>query len=153
MVKNDKEVRDVIFGTISTLGKPIQVVFKNHRCLDCGETGDARLMPSHCHMEPVYVHPGNIVQYHPGRTERHHDSSTVIREHSGVRINYLIKWCDNCQCLPDCRRAVSAVVLVRRPVLQHGRGEVHVLRRPERAARLRRHPLVLPEAVPGGRRP
>ena len=96
MVKNDREVRDVIFGTISTLGKPIQVVFKNHRCLDCGETGDARLMPSHCHMEPVYVHPGNIVQYHPGRTERHHDSSTVIREHSGVRINYLIKWCDDC---------------------------------------------------------
>ena len=87
MVRNDQEVRDVIFGTISTLGKPIQVVFMNHRCLDCGETGDSRLMPTHCHMEAIYVHPGNIVQYHPGRIERHHDSSTVIREHSGVIID------------------------------------------------------------------
>ena len=69
-------------------------------------------MPKYCHMEPVYIHPGNIVQYHPKGIliiefssictssikkiqllynqlnhidslgiERHHDSSTVIREH------------------------------------------------------------------------
>ena len=84
-MKNDAEVRDVVFGTISTLGRPIQVVFKNHRCLDCGETGDSRLMPMYCHMEPVFVHPGNIVQYHPGKIERHHDSSTLVREHSGTK--------------------------------------------------------------------
>ena len=41
------------------------VVFKNHLCLDCGLTGDVRLMSNFCHMEPVYVHPGSLVQYHP----------------------------------------------------------------------------------------
>ena len=41
------------------------MVFKNQKCLDCGATGDSRLMPKYCHMEPVYIHPGNIVQYHP----------------------------------------------------------------------------------------
>ena len=41
------------------------VVFKNQKCIDCGSTGDARLMPKFCHMEPIYIHPGNIVQYHP----------------------------------------------------------------------------------------
>jgi hypothetical protein len=82
-VKNDKEVREVVFGTIETLGRPIQVVFKNHRCLDCGEKGDSRLMPAFCHMEPVHVHPGNIVQYHPAKLERYHDSNTLVREHRG----------------------------------------------------------------------
>ena len=43
----------------------ILVVFKNHLCLDCGLTGDVRLMSNFCHMEPVYVHPGSLVQYHP----------------------------------------------------------------------------------------
>ena len=43
----------------------ISVVFKDQKCLDCAAKGDARLMPKHCHMEPVYTHPGNIVQYHP----------------------------------------------------------------------------------------
>lgn len=61
----------------------IAVVFKNQKCLDCGVTGDARLMPNFCHMEKVFVHPGSIVQYHPKKSERYHDSSTVIQEHAG----------------------------------------------------------------------
>ena len=47
------------------LNSCLLVVFKNQLCVDCGATGDARLMPKYCHMEPIYIHPGNIVQYHP----------------------------------------------------------------------------------------
>ena len=59
------------------------VVFKNQKCLDCGLTGDVRLMSNYCHMEKVFVHPGSLIQYHPKRTEKYHDSTTVIREHPG----------------------------------------------------------------------
>ena len=59
------------------------VVFKHQRCLDCGLTGDVRLMSRYCHMESVFVHPGSVVQFHPKRTERFHDSQTVIQEHAG----------------------------------------------------------------------
>ena len=59
------------------------MVFKNHICLDCGLTGDVRLMSSYCHMEKVYVHPGSLIQYHPKRSERYHDSSTVLQQHHG----------------------------------------------------------------------
>lgn len=58
-------------------------MFKNHKCLDCGLTGDVRLMSNYCHMEKVFVHPGSLIQYHPKRTEKYHDSTTVIREHPG----------------------------------------------------------------------
>ena len=49
------------------------MVFKDQRCLDCGLTGDVRLMSRYCHMESVFVHPGSVVQFHPKRTERYHD--------------------------------------------------------------------------------
>ena len=59
----------------------VAVVFQNHKCIDCSATGDVRLMPSTCHMEPVFVHPGTLVQYHPKPLEKFHDSATVVREH------------------------------------------------------------------------
>lgn len=62
----DAEVRELVLGAVASLGDPVQVVFRNHRCADCGDTGDARLMGPLCHMQPVYVHPGRIVHYHPG---------------------------------------------------------------------------------------
>ena len=40
-------------------------------------------MSNYCHMEKVFVHPGSLIQYHPKRTEKYHDSTTVIREHPG----------------------------------------------------------------------
>ena len=45
---------------------------------------DVRLMPTHCHMEKIFVHPGNIIQFHPKKSERYHDSSTILREHPGI---------------------------------------------------------------------
>ena len=102
LVKTDDEVRSAVFGKISLLRDPVQgnkvnnswlshspsllwtlVVFKNHYCLDCGATGDVRLMPEYCHMEKVDVHPGSLIQYHPKRPERYHDSLTVLQEHPG----------------------------------------------------------------------
>jgi hypothetical protein len=44
---------------------------------------DVRLMPATCHMEKIFVHPGSIVQFHPKKSERYHDSSTILREHPG----------------------------------------------------------------------
>jgi len=81
LVKTDEEVRTTVFDAISSIQTPIKVVFQNHKCVDCGATGDVRLMPSSCHMEPVQIHPGTLVQYHPKPLEKYHDSSTVIREH------------------------------------------------------------------------
>ena len=41
----------------------ISVVFEHNKCLDCGATGDYRLMSSHCHMEHIDVHPNSLVPY------------------------------------------------------------------------------------------
>jgi len=81
LVKTDQEVRTAVAEAVAAIGDPIKVVFKNHKCLDCGATGDVRLMPIHCHMEPVLTHPGSLIQYHPRPLEKFHDSSTVLREH------------------------------------------------------------------------
>ena len=66
--KNQKYLNVLLINSFSSYS-PFQfiflVVFKNQKCLDCGATGDARLMPKYCHMEPIYIHPGNIVQYLP----------------------------------------------------------------------------------------
>ena len=64
----------------------LKVVFRNQRCIDCGATDDVRLMPAHCHMEKIFVHPGSIVQFHPKKSERYHDSSTILREHPGTGL-------------------------------------------------------------------
>ena len=54
-------------------------MFKSHKCLDCGETGDPRLMSDHCHMEPALAHPGKVELYHPGKVERYHGSNRIYR--------------------------------------------------------------------------
>jgi hypothetical protein len=51
---------------------------------------DVRLMPATCHMEKIFVHPGSIVQFHPKKSERYHDSSTILREHPGDGSNNLM---------------------------------------------------------------
>ena len=63
-------------------------MFQNHKCVDCSATGDVRLMPSTCHMEPVLTHPGSLVQYHPKPLEKFHDSATVVREHPKAKITF-----------------------------------------------------------------
>ena len=87
--RNKSWENDVTRGSFTRSGVSVyfhfcfSVVFKNQKCLDCGLTGDVRLMSNYCHMEKVFVHPGSLIQYHPKRTERYHDSTTVIREHPG----------------------------------------------------------------------
>ncbi len=34
-------------------------------------------------MEKVSVHPGDVVNFHPGEKERYHESAAVLREHTG----------------------------------------------------------------------
>ncbi len=48
----------------------------------------SRLLSPFCHMERVSVHPGSVVQFHPGRVERHHESQHVRREHKCKRVSH-----------------------------------------------------------------
>lgn len=83
LVLDDQEIRSLVLGQVNRLSPPIQVVFHDHWCLDCGEVGDSRLMSAYCHMEAVCVHPGKVVQHHPGNIERYHWSNVVMKEHTG----------------------------------------------------------------------
>jgi len=82
---------------------------------------DVRLMPTHCHMEKIFVHTGNIVQFHPRKTERYHDSSTILREHPGFNLTdillfYTKEFCSACSaffylqfgCVIFCRKNIVA---------------------------------------------
>ena len=57
------------------------MVLKHQKCLDCGLTGDVRLMSRYCHMESIFVHPGSEVKFHPERTTRFHFSQEERRVH------------------------------------------------------------------------
>ena len=46
-------------------------------------TGDKRLLPPHCHMEPQQIHWGKIEKHHPDIVETFHPSQHQIWEHDG----------------------------------------------------------------------
>ena len=45
---------------LSKLPDPVQVVFQNKKCRDCGQVGDPRLMEDFCHRRMVLGHPGAL---------------------------------------------------------------------------------------------
>ncbi|XP_059094666.1 uncharacterized protein LOC131889555 isoform X1 [Tigriopus californicus] len=60
------EIRKELETAIEDLGPdPVQVVFANQRCEDCGQTGDPRLMDDRCHKERVLGHIGQLEQRFP----------------------------------------------------------------------------------------
>ncbi|CAB4065683.1 unnamed protein product [Lepeophtheirus salmonis] len=83
-IKTNEEVRAIIDEKLEDIRDPIQVVFHNSKCADCTEVGDIRLMSSYCHMKPYRIHPGDIEQYHPKKTELFHPSEHYIYEHDGI---------------------------------------------------------------------
>ena len=71
------------------------VVFKNQQCLDCGLSGDVRLMSNHCHMAKEIVHPDELIQYRPMQTEKYHEDVPPITDHPKGLIKpwYSVKCC------------------------------------------------------------
>ena len=52
---------------IDSIDRPLQIIFRDSKCLDCGVIGDRRLLPRYCHFELTLVHDKPIpVPYHQG---------------------------------------------------------------------------------------
>ena len=49
----DEEIRNKVNKVISDIETPIQVIFEDVQCQDCGVVGDKRLLPDYCHMEKI----------------------------------------------------------------------------------------------------
>ena len=115
--KTDDEVRQGIFKELNGLKEPVlgnysiaierlselifnfSVVFKNHKCLDCGLTGDLRLMSSHCHMKKEVYHPkvDKLRKYHPEKPEKYHKCD--FPQHYHPRGIYKPWWSLCCCCI------------------------------------------------------
>jgi len=52
------EIRAKLKTTIAVLPPSVEFVLLNQRCLDCGQTGDSRLMDDMCHKQKMLGHPG-----------------------------------------------------------------------------------------------
>lgn len=59
-----EEVVEQVEEALGRTGEPVQVVFEDSSCSDCGVVGDRRLLPQHCHMEQLFRHPGALRHFH-----------------------------------------------------------------------------------------
>ena len=60
----DEEVSAAISEAIEQIDSPVQVVFEDVRCEDCGIVGNRRLLPDFCHMERLFKHPQSLRHFH-----------------------------------------------------------------------------------------
>jgi hypothetical protein len=75
---------NLAFLQIDSIETPLQIIFRDSQCLDCGVIGDRRLLPRYCHFEMTLVHGKPIaVAYHPDEREEYH-SLDLESFHSGV---------------------------------------------------------------------
>lgn len=65
LLVTDEQVHDQLKKLLGEIDKPVQVIFRDSKCLDCGAQGDARLLDDHCHMELILVHPEPAAYFHP----------------------------------------------------------------------------------------
>ena len=56
----EPEILEQLEQEISKLPEPVQVVFSNKKCKDCGQTGDPRLMDDWCHRKMMLGHTGAL---------------------------------------------------------------------------------------------
>ena len=82
-VLTDDEIVSLLRSNIESLPAPVQVVFLDQRCLDCGEEGDRRLLSLFCHLEKCLKHPGRLQRVHPGGVELYHLSEDQVTHHPG----------------------------------------------------------------------
>ena len=72
LLVTDEEVHAKLHKLLEEIDHPIQVVFRNSLCQDCGAHGDKRLLDKHCHMESILVHPESALYHHPLAQECYH---------------------------------------------------------------------------------
>ena len=66
LLVTDQQVYDELHELLmKEIQSPIQLVFRDSLCLDCGTKGDERLLESYCHMESILMHPEHSVYFHP----------------------------------------------------------------------------------------
>ena len=65
----DEEVKTAVSEAIDNIESPIQVIFSDVRCEDCGVVGDKRLLSDFCHMERLFKHPQPLKHYHPSELQ------------------------------------------------------------------------------------
>ena len=59
-VLTNSEIVSLLRSSLQSLAAPLQVVFLDQRCVDCGEEGDRRLLSPFCHLEKCLKHPGRL---------------------------------------------------------------------------------------------
>ena len=82
-VLNNEEIVSLLRSSLQSLPAPLQVVFLDQRCVDCGEEGDRRLLSPFCHLEKCLKHPGRLQRVHPGGVELYHLSEEQVTLHPG----------------------------------------------------------------------
>ena len=82
-VLTNEEIVNLLRITLQSLPAPLQVVFLDQRCVDCGEQGDRRLLSPFCHLEKCLKHPGRLQRVHPGGVELYHLSEEQVTLHPG----------------------------------------------------------------------
>ncbi len=85
-VMTDDEVREAIADALVAVGDPVQVVFRNSRCVDCGARGDERLMSKYCHMQSTLIHTGISEDCHPGHHEAYHNDTISYCHHGRLLV-------------------------------------------------------------------
>ena len=66
LLVTDEQVHDQLHKLLMEREiEPIQVVFRDSQCLDCGAQGDLRILDNFCHMEMMFLHPKSAAYFHP----------------------------------------------------------------------------------------
>jgi len=82
-IKTREEASQLVKETLRILPSPMQVVFNNNKCLDCGVSSDPRLLPLLCHTNKENVHPQSLVPFHRGGSNLVHPVQNLSRRHTG----------------------------------------------------------------------
>jgi len=82
-VLTNSEIVTILKNTLDTLPSPVQVVFRDQKCVDCGEQGDRRLLSQYCHLQKCLKHPGRLQRIHPGGLELYHLTNDLVSQHPG----------------------------------------------------------------------
>ena len=100
LLVNDQQVYEELHELLmKEIQSPVQLVFRDSLCLDCGTKGDERqvvpnatydigtikshfvfhfrLLESYCHMESILIHPEHSVYFHPEERVGVEDDSSI----------------------------------------------------------------------------
>ena len=79
-----RDVRAKIESVLEDIGDPVQILFKDYMCLDCGTIGDPRLLTPFCHFQEHYMHPEPLTYVHKIPEISAHHPLGIESFHTGV---------------------------------------------------------------------